>query len=363
MATTNNASAFTITELSGPPDERNVIVLTRRALPFRPFTLKGTQRGEVAWYQGNPVGVVQIFGPSEEPTTINGKWHDTYIVGTRFATLNGIPLADVRAIVVAVDNMRRQGKTVQVTWDEEVREGYIKSFEYSWDRRTDVTWSLEFDWSSRGEAELPPIVSPATSVSEVSQRTRALIEDIGGELFELDFPATGPIQDAISDNLTKLKERQAELQAVVSAALANALAPLDAARGAAAALTRMADDALQFSRKLQSEVLFSMRSGATAASFTVGGALAIARTIRTVQNSLRQLRNTALVQKAKLLQDSDGNVLQELIGIEGDDLRRVAQSVYGASADWRLIALFNNVRTSKLAAGQKLVIPRPGATR
>lgn len=354
----NAAGAFLITEISGPPDERNAIVLKRRALPFKPYTLKGTQRGEVTWYQGNPVGSSQRFGPAEEPTTVSGSWHDTYIVGSDFATLNGAPLADSRAIVVAIDNMRRQGKDVMVTWDEEIRVGYISSFERTWQRRTDVDYQIEFTWTSLGETELPPVVTPTVSISDVAAQTGGALEDIEAQFNELDFSASPKTLGVVNNQMAALKARQLEIQNAVAAAISGALAPLDAERRAVTSLIQMALDAQTFSQAMQANVLFSLRAAALPAQFAAGTVLSMMASIRAVRDSLNKMRDISLTSAALMTTNSEGAVLRELIGTDGDDLRRISQSVYGTAADWRLIALFNNVRTSRVSAGQTLQLPR-----
>ena len=92
-------TSFTIVELGDHEDAQNsedvlrdlhVLNLTRRALPYRPFTLKGSQRNEITWYPGNPIGSLQVLGPTESDTSVSGVWKDVFIKGSNFATLDGV---------------------------------------------------------------------------------------------------------------------------------------------------------------------------------------------------------------------------------------------------------------------------------
>lgn len=355
MGIPNQGSEFRIEEVSGPESQRNTIVLSGRALPYRPYTLRGTQRGDVTWYQGDPVGEAQVLGPSEEPTTINGVWKDTFIQGSTYATLNGDPLADARAIVVAVDNIRRQGKMVLVTWDEEVRKGWLSMFERSWDRRTDVAWSIEFTWISQGDVELPPQISPTVDISDLSFQLGGTLEAIYSDFETLTFNATPQALTNATTQLEKLKAKQKEFQDVVTAAISNAMAPIESARRSAAVLTSMADDALVFIQALEANVLFSLRATSL---FTAGAVFQVVATVRGTINRLNELRSQALSSRELLLTGVDNSTLEELIGVDGDDLRRVAQSRLSNANDWRVLAIYNNVRSSAITRGQRIKIPK-----
>ena len=60
--------AFTIKTLDRTANYS--LVLTGRALPYRPVTLEGTQELEVVWYPGFSNATAQALGPHEEKTKI-----------------------------------------------------------------------------------------------------------------------------------------------------------------------------------------------------------------------------------------------------------------------------------------------------
>ena len=169
--------------------------------------------------------------------------------------------------------------------------------------------------------------------------------------------------DKINTGLDKLRKRNQELLDVTTQMLNRAIAPIDGARRAAATLFNMAGDALVMVRTFESNVGFSLRSVNATANFTVGLSLQAANTTRKAIQILKRVRINALTQQANLMMEAEGNILSTVIGRDGTDLRKVAQKATGSAADWRVLAVFNNVRTARVAAGQEIHIPRPNIAR
>ena len=96
------------------------INLSGRALPYRPFTLDGTQELEVVWYPGFANATAQALGPHEEKTTIKGFWKDRFIqtakTETAPALYNGQNVNSVAELVQYTDSFRRLGYQLQVQW-------------------------------------------------------------------------------------------------------------------------------------------------------------------------------------------------------------------------------------------------------
>ena len=96
---------FTIKTLDRTTPSR--LVLTGRALPYRPITLEGTQELEVVWYPGFPNATAQALGPHEEKTTIKGFWKDRFLqavdVGTAPAQLDGQDVNSAADLIEAAD--------------------------------------------------------------------------------------------------------------------------------------------------------------------------------------------------------------------------------------------------------------------
>jgi len=150
--------AFRITELDG---QRRAIVLSGRALPYRPLKFQGTQQLEQTWYPGYDRATVQVLGPHEENTTINGMWKDRFLAQTirglstadttvtgGDAKLDGFAVTRAVQLVDLFDRVRRAGSQLDVVWGSVTRRGYLRSFSHTWTTEHDCEWEMEFLWSS-----------------------------------------------------------------------------------------------------------------------------------------------------------------------------------------------------------------------
>jgi hypothetical protein len=142
--------AFIIEEIGG-----RRIVLSGRALPYRPLKFQGTQQLEQTWYPGYDRATVQVLGPHEENTTVNGMWKDRFLaqqyangVESPVAAIDNIPLTSVENIVGVFDGIRRSGRLLSVSWSTIKRVGYLRSFSHTWTTEHDCEWEMEFLWSS-----------------------------------------------------------------------------------------------------------------------------------------------------------------------------------------------------------------------
>lgn len=158
------APAITITELTG---EQRSIELRGRALPHGPVAWGGTMRTKETWYQGNPVANQQVLGPELDPTTLEGKWKDRFMFGAEvgdevqiLVNGSGDEIRSAEAAVALFNDIRRSGNKLRVIWGPEVREGILVAFEAMYDRRQDIGWRMEFNWSSQGETERRAIAEP-----------------------------------------------------------------------------------------------------------------------------------------------------------------------------------------------------------
>jgi hypothetical protein len=158
----DTVGSFTIRELTG---SKRTLRLTSRALPYRPFELSGSQRHDITWYPGSPIGTLQNLGSKEEETTIRGYWKDRFIAAsanpdnpsTAFAQvsdqLGDQPVSLVTDLAALVDDMRRQGQVVQVTWLQQSRRGLLSKFMQRWNTNEDVEWEITFVWTSQGDEQ------------------------------------------------------------------------------------------------------------------------------------------------------------------------------------------------------------------
>jgi hypothetical protein len=142
--------AFVIQEVGG-----RRIVLSGRALPYRPLKFQGTQQLEQTWYPGYDRATVQVLGPHEENTTVNGMWKDRFLAASRSsqdATVDEGAVTRTVELVDLFDRIRRSGIQLDVSWGPVARRGYLRSFSHTWTTEQDCEWEMEFLWSSNESA-------------------------------------------------------------------------------------------------------------------------------------------------------------------------------------------------------------------
>ena len=172
---------FTITTLDRTTPSR--LVLTGRALPYRPITLEGTQELEVVWYPGFPQATAQALGPHEEKTTIKGYWKDRFLqavdVGTAPAQLNGQDVNSAAELVEAADTFRRLGYELQVTWQTVTRIGFITRLSQSWHTEHDCEFEIEFTWTGRVQTPITSVLPVGQNYTDYANRLTTALLDSG----------------------------------------------------------------------------------------------------------------------------------------------------------------------------------------
>ncbi len=168
---------MTIEELTptSPGGQPRKVVLLGPSLPFQGAEWGSDSRVLTTWYPGNGVeGSQQNLGSTELPSSWQGEWNRTRmgraptIVYDETGTAGAI--IDPSELWVLLDDIRAAGARLRVTWSvkgksligdsgsgksvnesfEVVREGRIKSLRAQVIRHTDITWTAEFHWVSRG---------------------------------------------------------------------------------------------------------------------------------------------------------------------------------------------------------------------
>lgn len=177
-STLGYSSSITIEETTGINGaEPRQIVLTGAALPFMGAEWAFENQVITTWYPGNPVEATQQnLGPRELPSTWQGDWRRTMLSRTPAQYLDGNgtlhTIIEPFALKDALETIGRSGIRLRVTWsvtattavgrvlgfggvvrDDQpkiVREGLIKSARFPHTRHTDIQWTVEFHWASRG---------------------------------------------------------------------------------------------------------------------------------------------------------------------------------------------------------------------
>lgn len=160
-------TSIVIQELEGEAQRR--IVLRGRAMPYRGVGWEGEQKTKKTNYPGNPVATLQILGPIELPTTMDGMWKDRFIrgsilVGDGNGPDDGDLIDTAEKAVRFFEDLARAGRLLRVQWMGVVRTGILRRFLATFDRITDTKWECEWEWISRNDDAAPR----AAEVPEVS---------------------------------------------------------------------------------------------------------------------------------------------------------------------------------------------------
>lgn len=378
-------SSFTIRELTG--DKRS-LTLRERALPYRPFELRGRQRNAVDWYQGSPVGTLQVFGASEEPTTISGAWKDKYLGGvpgsaaaelasdgpggsmmisdgqggtieSEIISTNSSVIQSTRELVELVDDMRRKGQEVEVTWLNKTRRGIIDMFTERWMTGHDCEWEIVFVWISQGE-DLNSISmqSDASDLGDLPNMVQSRVDETVDDVASL-VPQSGDrfaeIGASLSNATNRLQEFAEELTDMVSQSASMVTAPGQAVRRTVGIL-----DGLKFEAENMRMITERMGDAVCLDATELqsfGESLRDRARLRERGNSAGAITNLAAREQSKLLANVDGDVLRIFQARDGQDLREVSRVHYGTTDEWRSLMIYNRLTTSRLTAGQVVFVP------
>lgn len=380
------ATTFQIKELTG---DQRTLVLRDRALPYRPFELSGSQRNTIEWYPGSPIGTLQVYGSKEETTVCNGQWKDKFLAGSagtapaevgRADTIGVQTLIDdigqsIQAEVIdsqarvlrtaidlctLVDDIRRKGQEIEVTWLNQVRRGIIERFTTRWETGHDVAWEIAFVWISQGES-LSDIAfkSDASDLADLPNKMQSLMD----EEFAAEAAVVPQAGDRFADINGALQEAGAELQRLtddltdmVVQASATITAPGEAVRRAVGIL-----DGLKLTAELWWEIACDTADGVSldlTELLSFGEVLAQRGELRERAGAANEMRNLAAREQAKLLSSLNADVIRVFQARDGQDLREVSLTFFGTPDEWRSLMLFNNLTTSQLSAGQVVFVPQ-----
>jgi len=368
--------AFTIKTLDRTANYS--LVLTGRALPYRPVTLEGTQELEVVWYPGFSNATAQALGPHEEKTNVKGYWKDRFLqtvdVGTAPAQFKGLDVNSAAELIEAADSFRRLGYQVQVTWQNVQRIGFITRLSQSWHTEHDCEWEIEFTWTGRQEQTIKPNLPVVQNYTDFANRlTTALLESgayqaTTAALSILNDPlstAYSVSQDAatvVSFSLAQITNATSALSSISSLIALGGQLPTGAVSQATGILRGLAQSFTGIATSFDN-FESSIKAGFTDLALRdTGGNLFAAQLVADTQYSETTRTYRGLAQQATDLAQQSQAVetpAPDWIYVAGqdDDLRRVATLYYGDPAAWIRLAEYNGLSSSLLVPGQQVNVP------
>jgi hypothetical protein len=365
MAGTDNGSIFTIKEVTG---DKRVIILTGRALPYRPFELTTEQRVEETWLPGVPEATATVLGPKEASTTISGFWKDRYLgdkgTSETQATLanpsspflfNGATVDRVRLARDAVDAFTRAGQLLEVTWLDERRQGFLKKFTKKWHNVHDLEWSMEFTWISRGEGR-----KPAVFVSDVDMDTSmGNIKESNSLLRAIKLPNI-PLNynylNAITDLANAIDGSIAALEDAMIQVVQRAFTAVNAIKGIVSLSTGIVDECKMMSTFIEASAS-DMISFSNAEDAKPNERFEAEIWRQEALQNLKAVQAAAVQAREAFMQAAATDIAGRYIARAGDDLRDVSRIFYNTPFEWRRIMIFNQLDTSELTAGQLVLVP------
>lgn len=372
----NFVGPFEIVELTGA---KRTLRLAGRALPYKPYMLTGTQRVELTWYPGNPEATAQVLGAKEEPSSVRGFWKDRFIselstnasaeeLRSPPATLDDEPLSTVTQLVETVDQLRRAGQLMEVSWLRTVRRGFLTKFTQTWITVHDCEWEMEFTWVSQDLGEFGLVeaeVDLSTVVSTGQGDSQALTDALDDALTEsLASRTLGGVIDEVTSGIDKFQTSVRDLEDTLTGMLDATLAPLDAAARVLTInqfLAQEANDLIDtlYSRTFESMAAISDLGNGTVdySQVTVGQSTGVAALRARMVVNARTARGNAARNAALVARRVSPDLARSFLAPQDMDLRDVSREFFGTSDEWQRIARFNGLSSSRLVAGQQILVP------
>lgn len=376
----DEVGTYSIKELTGPG---RVLVLSQRALPYRPYTVSGSQRAKVQYYPGSPVATLQFLGASEDEATINGMWKDKYIadgltgvggfvnslssfVGAGpgpMAVLNGSPVGTVHDLVKAVDDIRRAGQLLEVAWLSVQRRGYMKKFTQKWHNLHDCEWEIEFEWVAQNEEQDSQLAissqkTDLPSISDLMGKLSAAMQDAAVPTVTRLFSITKSIAD-INEQVQGYADNISD---AINSYVDGINAPADAVRSAMSSLQATIDSADNLNELVRDRVDSSILIGAdtldgiaaVTEGFSIGASFSQRQLLAASNNTRRQAVRGSLA----LLASINPDLVFAYYARTDQDLRDVSIKYYGDPDGWRYLMQYNAMSTSRIPSGQVVLVPK-----
>lgn len=340
--------------------------------------------------------------------------------GSAIATLDGNRIADVRSLVKAVDAFRRRGQLVELSWGDVIRVGLLRRFRQTWLRTGDVEWEMEFEWAAQEDTFLPIMFGPDFNLADVYNAVNDAVQAVK-DVVDAVFAIVDGVKNAISGALALIEGAVAAIGDAVEKAAGAILSPLEAAKIVLASVQTVKEQAQSIRDTLESFPARAIRTAADvrasarrlvgaeedaaqstttsgAATGSTGGAggtsgaggsdvvqgarVAAARAEaaaarsqgidgiaheevleseqykRRVRAAARQLRAVAADQEQLLTARTVRVPDVQSYSVRADqDLRDVSIRFYGTQEEWKRLLIYNNLATSRLEAGQIVLVP------
>lgn len=370
------AGLFVVEEVSG---EQRRMSLGGRALPYRPIRFSGRQRIVKTWYPGNPVATVQVLGADEGDTTIRGMWKNRFLGFVTFegslvakpdaaVSFVGIRLETATEVVEAVDDIRRKGSLLRISWGPEVRYGFIEEFSKEWDREQDVAWEIKFSWISIGDPNSQYSLPSSTNYSDLTAELIARRAELADAQDSSFLSQLAQVTDKINSNISKVNTAIDDAINSVNGTAQTILGPVDAARRLGHIYSRTIEEVNNLLDSLNNRITWGF-SSSQPGDFGQPSGLPDVETLplgkriqadifqRSLRLAARKTQAEAANQAATVAKQVEPDLVAVFVARQAMDLRQVSTRFYKTPNEWARLALFNGIKGSALTAGQVVFVP------
>jgi hypothetical protein len=280
----------------------------------------------------------------------------------------GRPVTSAVELVQAADSLRMSGQLLEVRWDSIIRQGLLTQFMHNWTYHEDVEWEMEFTWVSRGEAEPPMTVAQPASMQDFATQMQTLLGQLQDAIDNHVFSLTNGFVNDLNKNTATMELAVKSMGDAASTLSAAVLSPIDAARRSAAATQSLKDSARAIAQTCDNTPPASMAAFGYESEPTPAGTIntpGLGRVYTTdaykrkVRNSAKTIDRTASEQMSTITANINQTDLLSVFVARGNtDLRDVSSDFYGVPDHWRDLLSYNHLKSSRLAAGQLVMVPK-----
>lgn len=364
------ATTFTIRELTG---DRRTLTLAGRALPYRPVPFSGSQRAEFTWYPGNPHATVQVLGAAEDPSNFRGQWKNRFLRNVSFGGLPVIPtaialrdnvaLTDVAELAQFVDDIRRKGPLVEVTWRHLKRQGILMQFFQTWGEPVgeDLAWEMNFTWISQGDEASPAVISSRMDLGDVQGSWQIVAAAVTTARANPPFEQPRVFRERADNIVASIGASADEVVGAVSNVVVGATSSQDGVRRLASVMDSVNQQAQALRAEVSNETAESERfnlPAAPGAPPSFSSRLRANIYSRGLYDSAREAQKQANLQRDDFVRKLNPQLIAAFVAREGQNLRDVARAFYGTQDEWGVLLDFNNFQSSRLSAGQVVFVPK-----
>lgn len=352
------SSSFTFYEITGP--DLRVFSFFGASVPSRGVKWEGKQRVEKIVYQGNPNASLQVLGPEELPTVIRGWWKDVHLNNQTepCVEVDGQQIFTADELSQLVDDVRCKGQTIEVRWRHLVRRGILARFSQTWHTDNDLEYEIEFEFSGKGESDEPgPTARSGLDISSLVESTESDFDRVA-IASRPEFPRDVSLSEKLNVGLKSIADSVDGLSDSVANTLSGTMEPIDAARRSVGLLNTISAEF--------DELIFEVYQTTDAASVassdirnvSPGQALFAASANRQMVQELRRNRHATARRASEQARTIDPSLVDVIFAKEGQDFRDVSRTYYGVADHWSGLMRFNDATSSRLVAGQLVMIPQ-----